>query len=222
MGKKKAANLKTQLGGKLGVNTSEEPGQYSASGVPPTPIITLPSSAFTLENKLEWASSYVDGNGKTHLFVKARSADDPLLANKDILDPYMVKNGHYKNLPNANKLQLPAMNERHNEFTSGALTSQVPGLSIETWECFEIDKAHTIVPTTPPLAASLLEILLILSLSLRTAGTPQKIEGTVKVGKMEIKTYKSREGYASPGKAAFGGNKTYIDWNEKVPVYDGR
>ncbi|RXW19798.1 hypothetical protein EST38_g6061 [Candolleomyces aberdarensis] len=327
MGKKRAANLKTQLGGKLGVNSSEEPGQYSVAGVPPAPIITLPSSAFTLENKLEWASSYVDGNGKTHLFVKARSADDPLLANKDILDPYMVKNGHYKNLPNANKLRLPAMNEKHNEFTSGALTSQVPGLSVETWECFEIDQAYIVSlhrfkhqanfanastvdvtdlslketwsnagpgsayiacdkangrPVTFILVGAVMESFLMVGrnvgyegkapcakgllilghrceherlscmfatlwqaedivvpiqrrhITLQTRNrpnnpasssvpsTPQKIEGTIKIGKMEIKTYKSRDGNGSSSKAAFGSNKTYIDWSDKVPVYDGR
>ncbi|KAJ2933503.1 hypothetical protein H1R20_g3597, partial [Candolleomyces eurysporus] len=51
-------------------------------------------------------------------------------------------------------------------------------------------------------------------------GTPQTPDGARKVGKMEVKTYKSRDG--SPSKPVFGGNKTYIDWSEKVPVYNGR
>ncbi|KAJ2924232.1 hypothetical protein H1R20_g12862, partial [Candolleomyces eurysporus] len=325
MGKKKAMNLKTQLGGKLGINSSEEPGQSSVSGPPAAPIITLPSSSFTLENKAEWADSYVDRNGKTHLFVKARSADDPLLMNKDILDPYMAKHGHYKNLPNANKLQLPAMNERHNEFTNGSITSLVPGLSIQTWECFGIDKAYvaslhrfkrqanianastvdvtdlvfkeawsnagpgcayiacdkaTGRPTTFLLVGGVMESFLVAGknvgyegkapcakgvlilghrceherasctfatlwqgediavpiqrrhITLQTRNRPNnptasvpstpKADDIVKIGKMEVKVYKSRDGNGSPNKPAFSANKTYIDWNEKVPVYDGR
>ncbi|KAJ2934230.1 hypothetical protein H1R20_g2862, partial [Candolleomyces eurysporus] len=138
-GKKKATNLKTQLGGRLGTNVFDA---HADADHGTTPIVTLPSSDFTRENKEKWASSYVDGN-KTHLFVKARASDDALLVNKAILDPYMLKHGYYKDLPNANKLQLYSVNERQGlEFTDGNLSSLVPGLSIETWDCFGIERSY--------------------------------------------------------------------------------
>ena len=72
MGKKKATNLKTQLGGVLGVDSSAVPDQ-AAVGVSdsdqPEPLVVLPPSSFTAENKSEWAGSYVDAT-KIHLFVK--------------------------------------------------------------------------------------------------------------------------------------------------------
>jgi hypothetical protein len=43
---------------------------------------------------------------------RARSSDDPLLANKAILDPYLTKHGYYKNLPNAKCVQLPLVYHR--------------------------------------------------------------------------------------------------------------
>ncbi|KAJ2921955.1 hypothetical protein H1R20_g15137, partial [Candolleomyces eurysporus] len=128
MGKSKAAmNLKTQLGGTVGVNSIPDGNAVARLS---SNIAILPSSDFTLENKSNWAGS-------------ARSSDDPLLARKSILDPYMVKHGHYNDLPKANALQLVSAYEtRGQEFTDGALTSLVPGLSVSTWDCFGIGKAY--------------------------------------------------------------------------------
>ncbi|KAJ2934227.1 hypothetical protein H1R20_g2867, partial [Candolleomyces eurysporus] len=143
-GKKKAGNLKTQLGGKLGVNLVGDDTVFgsAAPAAKAAPIGLLPSADFTLENKASWAGSWVEGH-KTHLFVKAHSSDDPLLARQSILDPYMVKHGHYKNLPKANMLQLVSIHETQGlDFTDGSLTSLVPGLSISSWECFGINKEY--------------------------------------------------------------------------------
>ncbi|KAJ2918802.1 hypothetical protein MD484_g1635, partial [Candolleomyces efflorescens] len=141
-GKKPAGNLKTSLGGTIGTNTSGESlAPHPASHIP---IVTLPSIKFSQDNKSLWADSYIDG-GKTHLFVKARPSDDALLARRSILDPYMVKHGHYKNLPKSNPLQLYSQNESQGAaFTNGALTSHVPGLSISTWSCFGVDSAYIV------------------------------------------------------------------------------
>ncbi|RXW16846.1 hypothetical protein EST38_g9007 [Candolleomyces aberdarensis] len=314
MGKKKAMNLKTQLGGRLGISDVEE----SVEAAPPASFVTLPSSAFTLDNKAEWADSSVDNNGKT---IIARSADDPLLAHKSILDPYMLKHGHYKNLPNANKLQLSGTSERHGlEFTNGTLQSVVPGLSMATWECFGINKEYVASlhrfrrqgnfvnastvdvtelafkeawsnggPGTAYIASDkadgrpivflmvggIMESFLVAgrnvgfegrapwargililghrfeherwsctfatlwhgedivvpvqrrhitmqtrnrpnSSNSATPSAPSTPDGSKKIGKMELKPY------LSPAKPRYGANKTYIDWDEDVPIYDGR
>ncbi|KAJ2915574.1 hypothetical protein MD484_g4826, partial [Candolleomyces efflorescens] len=135
---KQAGNLKTQLGGIVGVDCFEEALEKPPSAFPP--VIQLPSSAFTLENKAQWAGSLVDDNSKVMLYVKARSSDDPLMSNRGLLDPYMVRHGYYKGLPNANGLQLASRYDRPGAvFTDGTLSSQVPGLSISTWDCYDID-----------------------------------------------------------------------------------
>jgi sucrose-6-phosphate hydrolase SacC (GH32 family) len=43
------------------------------AGIEEVPIILLPSSEFTLENKSKWAGSWVDDQQKTYLFVKCVS-----------------------------------------------------------------------------------------------------------------------------------------------------
>lgn len=116
-GKKKAGNLKTSLGGRIGENIfPEDSGEDNITKQ--TPLAMIPSINFNPAARSTWADSWVEG-GKTHMFVKcvfrsilcfpvdinsilkARSANDPLLARKSILDPYMLKHGYYKDLPNA-------------------------------------------------------------------------------------------------------------------------
>ncbi|KAJ2924205.1 hypothetical protein H1R20_g12886, partial [Candolleomyces eurysporus] len=233
LGKKKATNLKTQLGGKLGVNAADELPQPSQSDPATAPIITLPSSAFTLENKAQWADSYVDSSLKTVLIVKARAADDALLPNKDILDAYMTKHGHYQNLPNANYVALLHRFDRQGSFAN-ASTVDVTELAFkEAWSGAGPGCAYTACdkvtgrPITFLMVGGVMESFLVSGKNVGydgkapcAKGTPQTPDGARKVGKMEVKTYKSRDG--SPSKPVFGGNKTYIDWSEKVPVYDGR
>ncbi|KAJ2911779.1 hypothetical protein MD484_g8635, partial [Candolleomyces efflorescens] len=157
-GKKKAGNLKTSLGGTIGEAPTTD--VFNEGNVAKrTPVGLLRSIDFNADCKSTWADTWID-NGKTCMFVKARSADDPLLGRKSILDPYMLKHGHYENLPKAkyvlfaygnmavltvslSHLQLYSQNENMTStFTDGSVTSMVPGLSISTWECFGIDKAY--------------------------------------------------------------------------------
>jgi hypothetical protein len=127
-GKKKAGNLKTELGGEVGISNLDNDvfasGTGLLAGIEEIPISSLPSSKFTLNNKDKWAGTWLDDQQKTYLYVKyvhfeflayklisfltlslltyrARSSDDPFLSQKYILDPWMSKRGLYKNLPNA-------------------------------------------------------------------------------------------------------------------------
>ncbi|KAJ2914454.1 hypothetical protein MD484_g5958, partial [Candolleomyces efflorescens] len=144
---KKKGNLKTELGGEVGASSVGSDvfgsGGNLLSGITEVPIFTLSSSNFNLSNKDKWAASWVDDQQKTYLFVKARCSDDPFLSQKSIVDPWLHKRGLYKNLPNANSLQLVSTHESANAtFTDGSLTSDVPGLSVETWDCFGIERPY--------------------------------------------------------------------------------
>ncbi|KAJ2911683.1 hypothetical protein MD484_g8732, partial [Candolleomyces efflorescens] len=133
-------NLKTALGGTIGVDAGDVDRPAADSALNTSLIVTIPSSAFTLENKDQWADSCVEQT-KTYLFVKARSSDDPLLLNKSLLDPYLNKRGYYKNLPKANSLHLVST-RKSASFTNGSLTSTVPGLSMDTWDVFSINREY--------------------------------------------------------------------------------
>lgn len=69
-GKRKAGNLKTELGGEIGSSSVDDVFAANQAGPPEKENVAfIPSSDFTVENKDKWAGSFVEAS-KTHLFVK--------------------------------------------------------------------------------------------------------------------------------------------------------